>query len=31
MIGEPIVDYDNGRRALAQRSGAIVKQFYDHA
>jgi len=31
MIGEPIVDYDNGRRRLAEEAGAVVKDFYDNA
>jgi 1-acyl-sn-glycerol-3-phosphate acyltransferase len=31
MIGEPVVDYDNGRRPLAERAGAVVKDFYDNA
>lgn len=31
MIGEPILDYDNGRRRLAEKAGAVVKDFYDNA
>lgn len=31
MIGEPILDYDNGRRRLAERAGAVVKDYYDNA
>lgn len=31
MIGEPLVDYDNGRRYLAEKAGAVVKDFYDNA
>ncbi len=31
MIGEPILDYDNGRRRLAEKAGAVVKEFYDNA
>ncbi|WP_376692497.1 lysophospholipid acyltransferase family protein [Wenzhouxiangella sp. EGI_FJ10409] len=31
MIGEPILDYDNGRRRLAETAGAVVKDFYDNA
>ncbi len=31
MIGEPIVDYDNGRRGLAEQAGAVVKDYYEHA
>ena len=30
-IGEPIVDYDNGRRGLAEQAGAVVKDYYEHA
>lgn len=31
MIGEPILDYDNGRRRLAEKAGAVVKDYYDNA
>lgn len=31
MIGEPVRDFDNGRRPLAERAGAVVKDFYDNA
>jgi len=31
MIGEPILNYDNGRRQLAEKAGAVVKDFYDNA
>jgi len=31
MIGEPILDYDNGRRRLAEKAGAVVKDFYENA
>lgn len=31
MIGEPILDYDSGRRHLAERAGAVVKEYYEHA
>jgi 1-acyl-sn-glycerol-3-phosphate acyltransferase len=31
MIGEPIMEYDSGRRHLAEKAGAVVKDFYDNA
>jgi 1-acyl-sn-glycerol-3-phosphate acyltransferase len=31
MIGQPLLDYDNGRRRLAEKAGAVVKDFYDNA
>ncbi|HSH27386.1 MAG TPA: lysophospholipid acyltransferase family protein [Wenzhouxiangella sp.] len=31
MIGAPILDYDSGRRRLAEKAGAVVKDFYDNA
>lgn len=30
MIGAPLVEYDSGRRRLAERAGAVVKEFYDN-
>ena len=30
VIGEPIMDYDSGRRRLAEKAGAVVKDCYDN-
>lgn len=30
MIGKAILDYDGGRRRLAEKAGAVVKDFYDN-